>query len=228
MRVLVWDAPTRLFHWLYALAFALAWLTAESDLYRDLHVFAGYLFLGLLGFRLLWGLAGSRYARFGAFRFGPGAGLRYLRDALAHTARRYLGHNPAGAWAVYGLLALGAAVSLSGMLVLGGEERHGPFKGIATFAVSGLLKESHEVVATLMLWLVFGHLAGVFAESRLHRENLTRAMFTGRKEGAVGDGIASSHGWVGALLFATVAGFGNSICAHSRPPVAAIQLWSLP
>mgnify|MGYP003471861413 CR=1 FL=1 len=101
MKILVWDLPTRLFHWLFAGAFAIAWLTSDSDSWLKLHVFAGYLMLGLLGFRLVWGFIGGRYARFASFRYGLKEGLTYLFQVLTGSAQRHIGHNPAGSWAVY-------------------------------------------------------------------------------------------------------------------------------
>lgn len=208
MQILVWDLPTRLFHWLFALSFAAAWMTGDSDTYRDLHVFAGYLMLGLLGFRLLWGLTGSRYARFASFRFGPMQAIRYVRDALTRRAPRYTGHNPAGSWAVYLLLVLGLWVGATGILVLGGEEQHGVAAGIALYGGGEALKELHEGLASFMLGVVIVHLLGVAAESWLHRENLVKAMFTGRKHGAASDAIPSAHYVAGGVLLLLTAAFG--------------------
>ena len=92
-RVLVWDLPTRLFHWLLAGSFALAWFTREHDRFLDIHVYAGYLFLGLLLFRLVWGFAGGSYARFRAFGYRPGEARDYLLATLRGSAQRHLGHN---------------------------------------------------------------------------------------------------------------------------------------
>ena len=208
MKILVWDVPIRLFHWLFALSFVVAWITGDSDTYRDLHVFTGYLMLGLLGFRLAWGLLGSRYAHFRSFLFGPGKALRYLVSSLTRAAPRHVGHNPAGAWAVYLMLALGLLVGISGILVLGGEEQQGIASGIMLYAEGEALKELHEVLASVMLALVIVHLAGVAAESWLHRENLTKAMFNGRKQGAVAEAIPSAHYLLGALLVLLVVAFG--------------------
>ena len=207
MKILVWDVPTRLFHWLFALSFLGAWVTAEWDNYRDIHVFLGYVFFGLLVFRLIWGIVGSRYARFGSFLFGPVEGFKYLLGIISRNTRRYLGHNPAGAWAIYLLLVLGVAVSLTGIALLGGEEQHGVFTGFTAFAGGEAMEEVHEALATTMLCIVIGHIIGVFAESWAHRENLARAMVTGIKDGNADDGIGSSHYLIGALLVIAVATF---------------------
>ncbi|BAU49486.1 cytochrome B [Sulfurifustis variabilis] len=181
--VLVWDVPTRMFHWLFAIAFAAAWFTRDSSRWLDVHVFAGYAFAGLLVFRLLWGIVGGRYARFRAFAWPFREARAYLIDILRGRARRHLGHNPAGSWAIYGLLLLGLGVAATGIGTLGGEERHGPLAGLLDFRAGDLLHGAHEVAAVAMLVLVFMHLAGVLVESAVHRENLVAAMLNGRKRG---------------------------------------------
>jgi cytochrome b len=166
--VKVWDILLRAFHWSFAACFAGAWLTAESERYRDIHVILGYATLGLVAFRLLWGFVGPRHARFSSFVRGPAAVARYLRSLLAGRPEHHLGHNPAGAVAIVLLLALAALAGASGWAVycdLGGE----------------WLEEAHEFLAGAMLAVVGVHLAGVAVASWLHRENLARAMLTGRK-----------------------------------------------
>ncbi len=90
----IWDLPLRLFHWSWAATFAAAWLL-EGDRTLYWHLLAGYLFGALLLFRLAWGLAGTTWARFSAFAYGPGRALGYLKAVLRGEATRYPGHNPA-------------------------------------------------------------------------------------------------------------------------------------
>ncbi|HEX4944762.1 MAG TPA: cytochrome b/b6 domain-containing protein [Usitatibacteraceae bacterium] len=166
--VVVWDILTRAFHWSFAACFAGAWLTAESERFRDVHVNLGYTMLGLIVFRVLWGLVGPKHARFANFVRGPAAVLKYLRSLLGPRPEHHLGHNPAGAIAIVLLLVLGLASIASGWAIyndLGGE----------------WLEESHEFLAGAMLAAVGVHLAGVAISSLLHRENLVGAMLTGRK-----------------------------------------------
>lgn len=166
--VKVWDILVRVFHWSFAACFAGAWLTAESERFRDMHVIFGYTCLGLVAFRLLWGFVGPQHARFANFVRGPAAIGRYLRSLLDGRPEHHTGHNPAGAVAIVLLLALAALAGASGWAVyndLGGE----------------WLEESHEFLASAMLAVVAVHLAGVAVASWLHRENLARAMLTGRK-----------------------------------------------
>src|SRR3569832_386059 len=106
-RLLIWDLPTRVFHWLLVAAFTAAWVTFDDIRYLDVHVYAGYLFFGLLVFRLVWGMIGSRHARFRSFAYEWPSVWAYLRGLLSGQAARHVGHNPAGAWAIFLLLALG-------------------------------------------------------------------------------------------------------------------------
>jgi len=214
-RILIWDLPTRLFHWTLALCFALAWLTGESDRWLALHVFCGYLMLGLLAFRLVWGFAGSHFARFASFCFGPTEALAYLKQVLRGHARHHVGHNPAGSWAIYALLALTLAAGLSGIVTLGAEEQHGLAAGWFGLEQAKWLKLLHEVVTTAMLLVVLGHLAGVLAESWLHRENLARAMLTGHKLAAPGTPQARPHGRVAALMALLMLAFGGGWFAYA-------------
>ena len=216
-RILVWDIPTRLFHWLLATSFVVAWLTAESDQWLSVHTFFGYLLLGLIGFRLLWGFAGGHYARFASFMHSPQAGIAYVRQMLSDRATRHVGHNPAGSQAIYLLLALGLVVGLTGIFTLGGEEQQGVAAGLTSIAVGRLFKEAHEIAATLMLLVVLGHIAGVAVESWLHKENLPRAMVTGLKDAPDGTPASRPYRVVGVLLILAVATFGGWWFSYAVP-----------
>lgn len=193
-RILVWDLPTRLFHWSLALSFAVAYLTGENERWAGLHFTAGYTLLGLIGFRLIWGLIGSRYARFAQFVPGFATLRGYVSDLARGRPARQVGHNPLGALAILALLLLGLASGISGWMLdvsTGGE----------------WLEELHESVTALMLALVIAHMAGVLIVSRLYKENLVRAMLTGMKQGEAAQAITGSRPVVAALLLAALAGF---------------------
>lgn len=194
MKILVWDLPTRLFHWLFAASFAVAYLTAEAESLFALHVFAGLLMLVLVGYRLVWGVIGSRYAKFSSFLYGPVAAARYVLDTVKGSAARHIGHNPAGSWAIYALLLLGAGAAIT---------------GLATLLTGEAYEEIHEALANGMLAVVIVHLIGVVVESFAHRENLARAMVNGRKEGNAEDGIHSPRHLAAALLLALVVTAGG-------------------
>lgn len=179
---LVWDAPTRLFHWLLVTCFAGAWVSSSSDRWLSVHIFLGYLMLGLIVFRLVWGFTGGRYARFASFVVSPQAAWHYLRDLAARRDAAYLGHNPAASLAIIAMLGLGVAVALTGVFTQGGEERQGVVPGLLSIGAAAWMKESHEVLAILMLVTVGGHLTGVAVGSWLHKENLPLTMLTGMKD----------------------------------------------
>lgn len=218
MKILVWDIPTRLFHWLFAAAFAVAWLTSDSDSWLNVHVFAGYLMLGLLGFRLIWGLIGGRYARFSSFLYSWKEGLSYLFQVLAGTARRHVGHNPAGSWAVYLLLTLGLLAGVSGLITLAGQEAQGPLAPWVPFWAGEAFKEVHEALASTMLVVVVMHLAGVALESWRHRENLPSAMVSGLKDGTP-ESATPSRRLVSALLLIVAVGVGTAWYFSGTPIV---------
>lgn len=193
-KVLIWDLPTRVFHWLLAASFLGAFVTAESERFRDVHVALGYTMLGLIGFRLLWGVIGTRYARFGSFAFGPRSVVRYVKSLFTRSPQHHPGHNPAGSWAIYALLALAVVTGLTGYAAyndIGGDWG----------------EELHEAIANAMLAVVFVHIAGVVVSSLIHRENLARAMINGYKAGNPGDGIRYRHRLVAALLVIATIGF---------------------
>lgn len=164
----VWDPLLRLFHWSLVLSFAVAYAT-EDDLMR-VHLFAGYLILGLLIFRLLWGLIGPKYARFSDFVRPQKEIIAYLKQMTAFHTKRYLGHNPAGGAMVIALLTSLLVTTVTGFGAYG-------MLGFGT----ELLEEAHEFFASLTLLLVAIHVAGVILSSLIHGENLVRAMINGRK-----------------------------------------------
>jgi len=203
--VRVWDLPTRVFHWTLVVCFFSAMATGDPDRFRDLHVYFGYVVLGLICFRIFWGLAGSRYARFKAFLYGPRAAIAYVADVITARADRHVGHNPAGSVAIYLLLALGLVICVTGIVVQGAEEAQGLFKALADRPLGEFTRGLHETLAWLMLALVLVHIIGVVVESRLHRENLAKAMLTGRKIAGANEGISSNHSWVALVILTCVA-----------------------
>ena len=193
-RILVWDAPVRVFHWLMVLCFVGAWISAESERWRMLHVTLGYTMAGLVVFRLLWGLVGTRHARFRNFVRGPKAVWRYLGSLLSGQPEQHTGHNPAGALAIVGLLGLATAVT---------------FTGWATYneVWAGWPEDLHEGAANAMLALAGLHVAGVIVASWTHRENLVGAMITGRKPGTPAEALRRAWHGVAALMIAAVLAF---------------------
>lgn len=181
-QVKVWDPLVRVFHWSLVLAFAVAYLS--EDEWLDLHTTAGYVVVGLVAFRLVWGVVGTRHARFSDFVVSPRRTLAYLGKALRLRAARYLGHNPAGGAMILLLLFSLTMTAFGGMGIYAIEEGAGPLAGLLGGLGHGweeFFEETHEVFANLTLLLVGLHVMGVLVTSLAHKENLVRAMWTGRK-----------------------------------------------
>src|SRR6056297_345007 len=194
--VKVWDPLIRIGHWVLVVAFATTYLTEGEP--EWLHSWAGYAIATVVALRILWGLAGPRRARFSEFVTGPGRVLRYLRDLVAGRVERHLGHSPAGGAMTVALLVALGVTAMSGMATLAAEEGRGPLAGIVAQGAQeyrveqegehdgehegeAIWEEIHEIAANLTLVLILLHLGGVVLASHAHRENLARAMVTGRK-----------------------------------------------
>jgi cytochrome b len=182
-KITVWDLPTRAFHWTLVLSFVLAYLSGEYHI-GFVHTLIGYFLCALVLFRFVWGFSGNRYARFSSFVFSPQETLEYLRSMLKNRPKHYFGHNPAGALMVFALLGVLALIFLTGLLTLGTIDYEGPFAFLANGVddeTSYMLHDMHGWLIDFALILVPLHLLGVAAGSIQHKENLVRAMVTGKK-----------------------------------------------
>ncbi len=176
----VWDPLIRVFHWSLVFFFFLAFITEDDWL--NIHVQSGYAIALLVGFRLFWGVVGTRHARFLTFVKSPAVVFSYLKHMMTLKVPHYLGHNPVAAVMVISLIFSIALVSFTGMVIIasGGE---GPLAGTFFSGWRGdWMEEVHEFFANVTLLLVFAHVSGVLISSLLERENLVKAMITGRKK----------------------------------------------
>jgi cytochrome b len=204
----VWDLPVRVFHWSLVILFTLAYFTGDEE--NQLHIYSGYAVLGLVLLRILWGFIGTRYARFTDFIYKPGSVIEYLKRLKSSSPQRYIGHTPPGGWMILALLASLLVTSVTGLQVYGLEGK-GPLAADATTigvispayanededererghseaageqeneSDEEFWEELHEFFANLTVLLILLHVAGVVISSRLHGENLVKAMISGRK-----------------------------------------------
>lgn len=184
----VWDPFVRLCHWLLATAVIVAWF-ADEPLW--MHTWLGYLAAVLIVLRVAWGFIGPKHARFVNFVRGPRVVFAYLADLTRFSSKRYLGHSPAGGAMIIALLFMVAVTAGTGMANLAADRGEGPLAGVIAKierpSIPGqrrpplFMEEVHEAAANITLVLVLLHLAGVALASFAHRENLVRAMITGRK-----------------------------------------------
>lgn len=203
----VWDPIVRLGHWTLVIAFFTAYFT-EDD-WMTQHVWAGYIVGAVVLFRIVWGLIGSQHARFSDFIYKPSAIFGYLKGLLQRKPQHYVGHNPAGGAMVIALLLSLCGTVYSGCALYAVEEHAGPLANVivqqatnttamiasahASESNDGKMHEvneqdeefwegMHEFFANLTLLLVALHVGGVLLSSLIDKENLIKAMITGRKD----------------------------------------------
>ncbi len=167
----VWDLPTRLFHWGLVAGVAIAWWTGGSS--DRTHEIAGYVVVGLIAFRLFWGFAGTKYARFSSFVYSPLTILRYLGRTFTMSSTRHLGHNPTGSVMIFAFIIVLITLSVTGVMM----------QSDAFFGVQWV-ENVHEQASNALLIMIPLHLLGVLISSMSHRENLLGAMITGSKREA--------------------------------------------
>ncbi len=172
----VWSLPIRIMHWTLVSAFIVAFYTRDSEMMRDIHVDAGYVAGAVIALRWLYGFFMHDFAAFRRFPPKPVAGIAYLWSLARGKAKRYIAHNPAGAFAVYGILLLGTLTTITGYMAF--NDMALPF-GLAD---DEAIKDYHDIVSYAWLILVFLHITGVIVGSIAHRENLPLAMITGKKQ----------------------------------------------
>lgn len=166
--VRVWDPFVRIFHWSLVALFTFAFATGDE--WDRAHEIAGYVIAGLVAWRILWGVVGTGYARFSNFVYRPSTILGFARDSMKLSAKRYLGHNPAGGLMVVALLLAITAISVTGYMLT-----------LDAFWGAAWVEDAHEIAVYGTLVLIGLHIAGVAFSSLEQRENLVKSMFTGRK-----------------------------------------------
>lgn len=208
-RILVWDWPTRIFHWLFAGSFLVAFgvaTTVDDDLSLfSLHMGAGLLLVLLSAWRAIWGLVGSAPSRFAALALHPSDLLAYLGHVVrGGRGRAWTGHNPAASWVTVVLLTCAVGLGLTGWMLSRGLE---------------VVEEVHEALAWAMAGTVAVHLAGLVVHTLREREGIALSMVDGRRLGPAEVGLASSRPLAGLLLVALVVGWTGRL-ASSYDPVS--------
>jgi len=182
-RVLVWDLPTRLFHWLLLICVILSFVTGIiGGNAMEYHLLSGYAILVLLIFRMAWGFVGSRTARFSSFVKGPATVLSYLRVLLQKkTEKPYLGHNPLGGWSIVAMLLVLFVQVATGLFANDDILTEGPLYVWVTKETSNLLTWVHLINRFVLVALIAVHIFAVFFYFFFKHENLIGPMITGRK-----------------------------------------------
>jgi len=209
-QVKVWDAPVRLFHWLLVLLFAFMFFSGKSGSdWMEWHMRSGYAILALVLFRILWGFAGSTYARFSSFLAGPAACIECVKHLLARKPSPYPGHNPLGGWMVLVLLLALLFQASTGLFANDDLLSEGPLAALVSKATSDQLTVFHVWNFNFLLLLAGVHLIAVLYHAGFMKENLIGAMFTGVKRlpaDAAGGVVARfASPWLALVLLAVAA-----------------------
>lgn len=202
--ILVWDVPTRIFHWLLVICFTGAWLTSESERLQMIHYAFGYSACALVVFRLVWGLVGTKYARFTQFIKGPKEIIDHFKAMLSGHQHATPGHNPAGGIVMLGLMAIVLLIGLTG------------YWSVKEF-LGNWMNEAHEAIASLALALVFIHIAAAVLMSFLQKENLIKAMVTGKKLGESDQAIRFPQYLIGLFLILSWIYFFYMVVSGAMP-----------
>jgi cytochrome b len=178
--ILVWDAPTRLFHWLTAALIAVAYITYLLG-WMNWHARAGDAALTLVVFRLLWGFFGSQTARFSRFVAAPHAAFAHLGRIFRREPDRQVGHNAAGGWMVLLLLVLVLGEALSGIYVQNDVANQGPLTEITPARVANVITASHRIFWDALLGAILLHVLAIIVYAAAKGQDLLRPMVTGWK-----------------------------------------------
>ncbi len=213
-RVLIWDLPTRLFHWLLSGGFIAAAVISlalgEDSLLFPYHSIIGLTVAMMVCLRIIWGIAGTRYAKFGTFIFGPAAVIEYMKGTITGRGKRYIGHNPGSALAIFALLGLVLAMAVTGIMLGQGNEG---------------VKEIHEILAWVTVGFVVAHVLGVALHTIRHRENITLSMIHGKKHAEPSDAIASAKPIIAVVFLAIAGAWAVGLVRNYNP---ATQTTTLP
>ena len=218
----VWDLPVRIFHWALVLAVSGAYLTHEAGIeYFKYHLWCGYAVVILVSFRILWGIVGTYHARFWNFVQNPIHTLRYGLKLLRNKEPHYIGHNPLGAWMVLVLLVALMAQGITGLFSNDEILNFGPLYGYVSNDLSLKLTSIHRQLFDLLAAAVAVHVLAVLFHLVIKKENLIRAMFTGRKpRNQVNSSleIQSSRLWLAAFLLLVLCAALTWLVTHAPAP----------
>jgi cytochrome b len=210
-RILVWDIPARVFHLAFAVsltaAMGIGFLVDDDAPLFQLHMIFGIIALFLLTIRLIMGVVGSRYSRFSSFPVHPREVAGYMMSAVVSKTKRYAGNNPGSALAAVLMFLLVPALFVSGTGYGGGE-----------------VGDLHESFAWALLVVVGLHLAGLVWHTIRHRENISLAMVSGRKQGRVEDGISSHHAIWGLVITLLAGAWIAALIASHNPRTGTVEV----
>lgn len=216
MRQLVYDIPTRLFHWIFLGLFLTAFIIAktiddESPIY-SYHMIAGIILNFIVWLRVIWGLIGSKHARFSGFALNPIDLLNYFKGILTGDKKKWAGHNPASSWSALAFLIFALGLGVTGYLMTTGSNKED-------------FEDIHEILANGFIIMAILHILGIIIHTLRHREMIALSMLDGKKENIQNDDvIKSSHAVVGITFLALFALFGGYVMQSYNSSTQTLKL----
>ena len=190
-KILIYDLPTRIFHWLFSVLFVVAFLITKTidddNPLFSYHMLAGLILGWLVVLRIVWGFIGTRYAKFSSFALKPSELLEYFKGILSGDKKKWIGDNPASSWAALVMLGSATFLAFSGILMTSGYKK--------------LLEDAHEIVANIFLITVLLHIAGIILHSFRHQDAISVTMLNGKKCGTEKDIKILSSKPLTAIIF---------------------------
>ncbi len=188
----VYDLPTRIFHWLFASLFLIAFVIAKTsdddNPIFSYHMIAGISLLFVLGLRIIWGLVGTKYARFTSFKLNPSDLITYFKQVLVAKTKSYFSHNPASSYIALFMFALTIGLGITGINMALGNE-------------SEFFEDTHEILANLFIISVIAHVVGIIYHHLSHKDSLWYSMIDGKKDSISGKtGISTTRPIIGVLF----------------------------
>ncbi|MBL7544166.1 MAG: cytochrome b/b6 domain-containing protein [Bdellovibrionaceae bacterium] len=215
---LVYDLPTRLFHWLFAGLFLLSFIIAKTvdvdSLVYSYHMLSGLVLGSVVVWRIVWGLIGSRHARFSGFNLNPFVLKDYFLEILSGSKKRWSGHNPASSWAAIVMLLLASGLAITGYLMSTGDKE--------------AVEDIHEFMANAFIIVVILHVTGVILHTLRHQDTIVLSMIDGKKEiSDSSDSISTTHRFAALVLLALVVSLGLFLFKNFDTQTRALKVSGL-
>lgn len=178
---LIWDIPTRIFHWAIAITLFYSWYSITQEGNLDRHFISGFVALGLILFRVIWGFVGPRYARFASCIYKPSELVAYVKTLFNREGGKYAGHNPLGALSVFALLLVILFQAVSGLFADDEFYYFGPLNDYISSGMAGKITQLHYANVNIIIGLAALHIVAILFYQLYKKENLIIAMITGKK-----------------------------------------------
>lgn len=213
---LIYDLPTRIFHWSFAFLFLTSFFIAKNvddeSIIFAFHMLSGLLIGPLVVWRIFWGFSGSKHARFANFRLHPKDLIQYTLGVFSNSKKRWSGHNPASSWSTIVMLTLALGLSVTGYFMTSGFKEQ--------------VEDLHELMANTFLIVVIMHVLGIAIHSWQHRDSIAFSMLDGKKDiSTESDSISNSHRLAALILLFLIGTMATYLFLGFNPPKGTLNFF---